>query len=493
MATRTLLVGNEISSVVEEAASSQPSPQDASSPQPHKASLSKEEKPSSTQLPSSSVDEATASQPPSSVDEASSSKPPQEASPSPCVGIEISPSVASNRQTILHRVPHHVRENKMHIYDPMVLSIGPYHHGRSSGFQETEQLKEKIVDLTLNSNDKDLFRRKILERIDEVRYFCGGISTHEFDDDALAQMMLRDACCVLHIIKFDVKEVDLLVLRLGRTTVVSMLRDFLMLENQIPFWIIKLLIDLAIEDGDTLLCTFLSDSNFADYRLTEVPWKEGEEPLHLIEAHRITLVKEEIGADSRSQNIDRQNNYSRRVAFKIQSSPRHSVTELKTKGIHFSPSSNCLKDIRELCLPILHVTSNSKVFFSNTIAFEMSSESNTDYAVASYITFMKTLIENTEDVSELKKKGILFSTLANDNELVQMFKEIDGLDDYGSTALLDVQMKINKHCSIKTNTWMTELIYKYFRSPWTVIALFVATFLVVLTILQTYYTMRPPK
>ncbi|KAL7150305.1 hypothetical protein ABFS83_05G103100 [Erythranthe nasuta] len=357
----------------------------------------------------------------------------------------------------------------MHIYDPMVLSIGPYHHGQSSGFQETEQLKEKIVNLTLNSNDKYLFRRKILERIDEVRYFYGGISTHEFDDDALAQMMLRDACWILHIIKFDVKEVDLLVLRLGRTTVVSMLRDFLMLENQIPFWIIKLLINLTVEDGDELLCTFLSDRNFADYRLAEVPWKEGEVPLHLIEAHRITLVKEEIGANSRSQNIDRQNKYSRKVAFNIQSSPRHSVTELKAKDIHFSPSSNCLKDIRfnsnflygELCLPILHVTSNSKVFFSDTIAFEMSSKSNTDYVVTSYITFMKTLIENTEDVNELKKKGILFSTLANDNERVQMFKEIDGLDDYGSTALLDVQMKINEHCSIKANMWMTELSYKY--------------------------------
>ncbi|EYU38377.1 hypothetical protein MIMGU_mgv1a023493mg [Erythranthe guttata] len=266
---------------------------------------------------------------------------------------------------------------------------------------------------------QDLFRRKILKRIDEVRYFYGGISTHEFDDDddALAQMMLLDACCVLHIIKFDVKEVDLLVLRLGRTTVVSMLRDFLMLENHIPFWIIKLLINLTVEDGDELLCTFSSDSNFADYRLT----------------------------------------------------PTHSVTELKAKGIHFSSSSNCLKYMRfnsnflygELCLPILHVTSNSKVFFSNNIAFKMSSESNTDYAVASYITFMKTLIENTEDVNELKKKGILFSTLANDNEQVQMFKEIDGLDDYGSTALLDVQMKINEHCSIKANMWMTELIYKY--------------------------------
>ncbi|EYU32319.1 hypothetical protein MIMGU_mgv1a025858mg [Erythranthe guttata] len=240
-------------------------------------------------------------------------------------------------------------------------------------------------------------RHRILERIDDVRYFYGGISTHEFDDDALAKIMLRDA-----------------FLRLGRTTVVSMLRDFLMLENHIMFWIIKLQIDLAIEDGDKLLCTFLSDSNFADYRLTE-----------------------ESGAYSRSKNIDRQNNYSRRVSFKIQSSPRHSVTELKAKGIHFSPSSNCLKDII-----------NSKVFFSNTIAFDMSSESNTDYAVASYITLMKTLIENTEDVNELKKKGILFSTLANDNELVQMFKEIDGLDDYGSTALLDVQMKINEHCSI---------------------------------------------
>ncbi|EYU35041.1 hypothetical protein MIMGU_mgv1a021945mg, partial [Erythranthe guttata] len=222
-------------------------------------------------------------------------------------------------QIILHKLPPHVQENKMHIYDPMVLSIGPYHHSRLSEIQKTEEIKEEIVNLTLNSNGKDFFVRKILKRIDGVRYFYGGISTHEFDDDALAQMMLRDTCLVLYYIKL-------------------MLHDFLMLENQIPFWIIKLLIDFTIEDGDELLCTFLNkrfNSNFL---------------------------------------------------------------------------------YGELCLPILYVTGYSKVFFYNTITFEMSSESKTDYTVASYITFIKTLIENTRDVKELKRKDILFGTLANDDE-----------------------------------------------------------------------------
>ncbi|KAL9154388.1 hypothetical protein ABFS82_10G110200 [Erythranthe guttata] len=58
--------------------------------------------------------------------------------------------------------------------------------------------------------------------------------------------------------------------------------------------------------------------------------KEVEEHLHLVEAHRITLVKEEIGVRSRSQKFDWQNNYSRRVALKIQSSSRHSVTDSKS-------------------------------------------------------------------------------------------------------------------------------------------------------------------
>ncbi|KAL8026567.1 hypothetical protein ABFS82_14G036000 [Erythranthe guttata] len=445
----------------------------------------------------------------------------EEATPQRHVVVEISNEVEAesittlHRRQILHRVSPQLRENKKHVYDPVVLSLGPYHHGGSQ-FRQTEKLKVEITNTTLDPNVRGLFRCKILDRIDEIRFFYSGLSTYEFDDEALAQMMLRDTCFVLYYIEIGTQDNDdnynHMVHRLGLYVVGLMFRDFFVLENQIPFWIIKLLINLKINDkdeGEALLCTFLSEMNLGDNnRLTRVPWKDEEEPLHLIEAHHITLVDhEEIVATSTQRRRNLKFKWTRRKrsspssSFESDSNAFRSVTDLKAKGIHFRPSSNCVKDIRfnsysfygELYLPIRFVTNNSKVFFSNTIAFEMSPETDTNFDVASYINFMKALIENPKDVKELREKGILFSSLVNDEEVVKMFQEVDTYShtsDYGFN-LQDVTMRINEHCSSKAKTWMAELIYTYFRSPWTAIALLAATFLLCLTFLQTFYTMNP--
>ncbi|KAK4432081.1 hypothetical protein Salat_0970200 [Sesamum alatum] len=149
--------------------------------------------------------------------------------------------------------------------------------------------------------------------------------------------------------------------------------------------------------------------------------------------------------------------------------------------------------VRRLQLPICFVTNNAKVFFSNVIAFEMSPETCTDYSVLSYLSFMKSLIENVKDVKELREKGILFSCLGSDEEVVKVFKEIDthGMDYLG--AFRDVKMRIEEHCNSKAKTWMAELIHTYFRSPWTATSLFATILLLCLTFLQTYYTIHPAK
>ncbi|KAG6386637.1 hypothetical protein SASPL_151805 [Salvia splendens] len=145
----------------------------------------------------------------------------------------------------------------------------------------------------------------------------------------------------------------------------------------------------------------------------------------------------------------------------------------------------------ELHLPFFNITNNSKTFFSNIIAFEMSPETETDYGVTSYFNFMKTLILNASDVKVLREKGILYSRLASDEEVVEMFKSIDTYG-YSKHGLLDeVKMRIEEHCSSKAKTWMADLVNTKFRSPWAVIALAAAAFLLALTVVQTYYTVNP--
>ncbi|KAL6523816.1 hypothetical protein OROHE_016354 [Orobanche hederae] len=427
---------------------------------------------------------------------------------------------------VLHKVPPQVREQKKHIYDPVVLSLGPYHHGQPQ-FQHVEKFKGEVLGIMFDSKDKDLLLNKIRSRVDEIRNFYGDSSSpREGDDEALAEIMLRDGCFVLYYMEICSGDEDKDVYisrRLGLSEVAFMFRDFFMLENQIPLWLIELLFTLIYinEEWEAFLSTFLSHMKFGDERMTNIPWKyKEEEPLHLLEAHRTTLVGGEsfnsIGLVTTTTTTTKTHRrgihkffrwgWKKSLCpstslFKTVNSQFRSVTDLKGKGIRFGPSSECLRDIKfnsylfygKLELPIWFVTNNSKVFFSNLIALEMSPETNTDFSVISYINFMKSLIAEAKDVKELREKDILFSSLANDEEVVTMFKEMDtyGMDNI--SIFQDVRERIDKHCDSRGKTWKAELIHTYFRSPWTAIALFAATFLLSLTFIQTLYTMNPAK
>ncbi|KAK4432078.1 hypothetical protein Salat_0969900 [Sesamum alatum] len=414
-----------------------------------------------------------------------------------------SPPESQVQRRRIYKVPPPLHANKEHVYDPVVLSLGPYHHGRPQ-FRPVEEFKSQILNRFVTAaQNKNIFYNKILERIDEIRSHYEEGSTDELSDEAFAEMILRDACFIIHYMELESdKKYD----PLGMSVVSFMSRDFFMLENQIPLWIIRLLISLKYDkdEEEALFCKFLSLINFGDCRLTQIPWNNdnGNEPLHLLEAHRTTILRQEKATEKfiRDQPWTwRRKSRSSQSVFKMASSQFRSVMDLKAKGIHFRPSSNCLRDIRFhsysfyglLQLPIWFVTNNTKVFFSNIIAFEMSPEPYTDYAVVSYVSFMKTLIENAKDVKELREKGILFSCLGSDEEVVKVFKQIDtfGMDYLGTFA--DVRMRIGEHCDSKAKTWMAELIHTYFHSPWTAIALFATILLLCLTFLQTFYTIHP--
>ncbi|KAL1568128.1 putative UPF0481 protein [Salvia divinorum] len=422
-----------------------------------------------------------------------------EETPAAAVSVDI-----RSRWRMLHRVPVHVREEKKHVFEPVVVPLGPYHHRLHPQSQLVEPLKDAVQDMVCKlerTDRKSFLLSKISERIDEIRHFYGGADG--CTDEELAEIMLRDACFLV----FNMLPKTFPVIRqnLGMYGMLFMFRDMYMLENQTPLWLI-----LLIHPQPSFLCKYLSSNVFGDYRMTQLPWENGggEEPLHLLEAFHRTFLSlvptPENSRDGGSNFLRLINKYnqprpknegSRRTLWQEMNSPFQSATDLKAKGIHFRRSSHCLTDIKffsfalyaELHLPFFNITNNSKTFFSNIIAFEMSPETDTDYGVTSYFNFMKTLVHSANDVKVLREKGVLYSRLASDEEVVEMFKSIDTYG-YSKHGLLDeVKMRIEEHCSSKAKTWMADLINTKFQSPWTVMALAAAAFLLALTFFPPYF------
>ncbi|KAG6390676.1 hypothetical protein SASPL_148415 [Salvia splendens] len=383
---------------------------------------------------------------------------------------------------------------------PLAVSVGPYHYYRDDQLGLVEPFKLELRDMLCGSADRIIsLRRKITERIHEFYTEpCGYVG------EDLAEIVFRDACFLICFMygfgKEGVQTYIRMCERMGMSAMLLVSCDICMLENQIPLWLISLVYP---DQHQSLLCEYLSYRVYGDYRMSHLPWtkQEEEEPRHLLEALRRTFLHV-VEIQQISSRIPRES--SRKITRSARTqmdSLFRSVTDLKAKGIHLQRSSNCLTDINffsfglfaQLRLPTFWVNEESKVLFSNLIVFEMSPGVETDFGVTSYINFMKTLINNANDVKAMREKGILCSTLENDEEVLHIFKSIStyGFSSTGLGHFNEAKMRIDEYCNNKARIWMAELINTYFRSPWAVIAFLAAAFLLCLTVVQTYYTIHP--
>ncbi|MCD7446304.1 hypothetical protein HAX54_000114 [Datura stramonium] len=298
-------------------------------------------------------------------------------------------------------------EHNRNDYDPQVVSLGPYHHGKPE-LKLAEEFKTKALEMFVSGSNKDIdfFYNKVLEIVNDARNCYARGSTDAYDDAAFARMMLLNSYYVL----------------------------------------------------------------FGEYKQKEkMPEDNDQEPVHFLDALRRLLVPE------RDENS-------------------------KQKGIFFRPSStDSLKDIKfqsfyffgQLELPTSCVSIYTKVLYLNLIAYELCPDNVTDRAVSTYINFMRSLVESPRDVKELREKGILFNMLGSDEEVANVYKELNTHGVNNFRIFQDVKEKIQEHYDSKAKTWIAELQHTYFSSPWNATALLAATFLLCLSFLQTYFTINP--
>lgn len=63
--------------------------------------------------------------------------------------------------------------------------------------------------------------------------------------------------------------------------------------------------------------------------------------------------------------------------------------------------------------------------------------------------------------------------------------------------LIDIRYQLNEYCMKSRNKWYASLKHTYFRSPWALISLVAGTLIIILTLIQTTYSVLqyypPPK
>ncbi|KAK9128923.1 hypothetical protein Syun_017720 [Stephania yunnanensis] len=403
----------------------------------------------------------------------------------------------SQTQPNIRKVPSRFREVKAYkkCFDPAMASIGPYHHGKPE-FEYMERLKAPFTHQFVSGSvyDITIFYSRILEVVPQARKSYADVSAEEFDDEAFARLMLLDGCFVLQFIDCieHNKENELTT---NSYNVAFLVRDMFLLENQLPYLVLKVLMDLRFpcDGGKAMIDNFINQqfSPLGQLKQREPgPMKQSstadaeQPPLHLLDLLRTKMLEGHfVPFSPKSQAFDWH-------SFR-------SVKELRSVGIDFKKScSNSLKDIKfksykvygELSLPPIAIDDSSKPKFLNLMVYELFLDASQVYSVTSYICFLDSLIDTADDVKELRSKGILLNSLGSDDQVADLFNQVADEMVPHPRAYYYVKQGIESHYKNKKKVSMVEFLTTHFSSPWTAFAFFAATFVIILTCIQTVYT-----
>ncbi|RWR74678.1 upf0481 protein [Cinnamomum micranthum f. kanehirae] len=428
----------------------------------------------------------------------------------------------------IQRVDITLREIKSNetCFDPLVVSFGPYHHGKPR-LMPMENHKEVAArwfvslannnlsaDAITESNARATYDQFVVEATKESSPRDCYADKFEFKD--FMRMMFLDGCFILHFMHLVVKCSD----ELSKSSHLNqplILRDMFLLENQVPYSILKALMSLMPDKSMES-----NVENFIDMVFLlqhETPQSRSEcltNAISFLTEMFSSLTKKKESTVGGSNSADRGKDnmpfhlldflQSKLIGNSANSSSSgsgywsyyfRSIIELKAAGIKIGRSnSKYLKDIQfrsgifngHLQLPQFMVDDATKTRLLNLIAYEMCPDGLSDRAVTSYICFLDSLIDHAEDVKELRSKNILLNRLGSDEEVANLFNELANNLTPNCNTYSDVMKNIQKHSGSHVKVWIAEFMHTHFTSPWTVLALMAAIFVIALTVVQTVYS-----
>ncbi|KAF8012461.1 hypothetical protein BT93_I0584 [Corymbia citriodora subsp. variegata] len=375
--------------------------------------------------------------------------------------------------------------------------------------------------------------------------------------DEFVEMMVLDGCFVIEMIRGFAEGFENLdytcndpVFSKQRGLILQIQQDMIMLENQIPLFILDRLLDLqpgnpnkkecvtklAIQFFFPLMPTFNIDrEEDGSKKLFDPLYDPGM--VHCLEVLRNCLVRQNC--------LMRLGPKQRRTRLRSFDHKRFTrcLTELREAGIKIMKNNARLGDIEFkdgiLKIPPIEIHKWTRSLFLNLIAFEQSHFDCSNYIITSYVIFMHHLINSPEDVRYLRNHGIIYHYLESDAQAADFFiwlcQELLSLD-VRENCLQDVSHDLEIYyrgasyleaihsivvrslacvcgaaCQTpstrsllravlahlwstlrafltrKWNAWAAILKNKYFDNPWSIISLIAAFVLLVLTFIQTFY------
>ncbi|XP_038988793.1 UPF0481 protein At3g47200-like [Phoenix dactylifera] len=448
----------------------------------------------------------------------------------------------------IFEVPNHIQQLENEAYKPIIVCLGPFRR-KIPGSYITKYHKRRCVRLLLLRHRSQERARQLLsgcllelKKHDEKVRSCYSQEFSKLNAQDMAMIMLLDGCFIIYLMlkmcprkesrrrqrrrrglqrregMIETREGEV-VLNIeedeqlegptvaGLFTIHVVIYDLLKLENQIPFFIIRLLFDhlKTCEDGQIDLVDLALQlfKGIHPEKSKSFEKKSPEEYHHLLHLFYSSRIPSEKPAESTSAPRE--------------DAPKWipSATELLRAGVKFRKKEQadsflniqfqrrkmkltpwlCLQN---LCLklrsgrmeiPQLQIYGYTGPLFQNLIAFEQC-YFDTEMYFTIYALFMDCIIDQAEDVRLLQLKGILEHKLSSPQDVADLFNQLGSRLHYvREKNYLAKQIKeVNSFYEVKCHKRLVTLRRDYLGNPWAKISVFAAALLLFLTIEQAVFS-----
>ncbi|KAG2685646.1 hypothetical protein I3760_10G134800 [Carya illinoinensis] len=406
----------------------------------------------------------------------------------------------------IYRVPVTIREiNGNKWYDPRVVSIGHYHYNKHERLQRIQKHKWKFYSILVSkareSPSLEYLMKKIRRLEAQARGFYSEKIEFESDqeNDTFLKMLILDGCFILELFRVLGKQRQLESDVQSDHPISSvawalphLYGDLLLLENQIPFVVLKTLFGETRrpddqDDHDSLTLLALRFFNKVMRRSDEELRKiEGEKDLNN-SLHLLDLVRQSFITPDLDQPPEGENSETVPVIYCITKLLKAGIT-IKLREADSFLAVKFKNGVIEM--PKITVDYFMHSFVVNCRAFEQLHEKISSKHITVYAYFLDCLVNTAKDVEYLYERKIIASYVGKNSEVVQfinnMGKEIDV--ETHQFYLYNFFGKVNRRYKNTYHVNWTGLKHRYCNTPWSCISASAAFVLLGLTFLQTYYT-----
>ncbi|XP_022961913.1 UPF0481 protein At3g47200-like [Cucurbita moschata] len=392
-----------------------------------------------------------------------------------------------NVECSIFRVPKLLRNMNHRAYTPQVISIGPFHHYRKDLLAtEPYKLRRCLNFLSRLGNERDsleLLKKNTQTWMKEVRNCYG--EPINMNDKEFVNMMIVDGCFLVEFLIQNhngFQTPNNLDLTFHQRSI-ELFTDLIMLENQVPFFLLErlfgLIPNITSVSFKELTYIFFRQELVANCSLSNL---SSIKPKHLVDFLSFFFVSK--------TSLENNNNNSPITP--------PTITELYEAGVTIKKAKDFISmmDIRFeneiLTIPPLVIDDLFEPTMRNLIAFEHFPLRNKSNYIP-YIVFMDDLISTEKDVNLLVKAGIIINNIGgSDKEVSKLFnnlcKFVETSSDY---SLNNISNTLREHCNRRWNKAKASLKHNYFNTPWAIVSFFAATLLIILTLLQTIFSVFP--